>query len=81
MTIFVVPAGRDAWDFYGAASVDGAAQQVRGRAGRDVVVVVERAPGGGLRYRGIEIRPISGGSDAPDGGGSVLGEEGPPKPP
>jgi hypothetical protein len=79
MTIYVVPDGRDAWHYYGAASVDGRGQQVRGRATRDVAVSIMNLPGGGLRFIG---RDISGGCDgSDDGGGSVLGEEMAPKPP
>jgi hypothetical protein len=70
MVIFVVPDGRDAWSFYGAASVDGRGQQVRGRSTREVAVAILNLPGGGLRYIG---REIAGGCD--DGGGVVLGEE------
>jgi hypothetical protein len=83
MTIFVVPDGRDAWNFHGAADVDGG-KYVRGRVSRQSAVVIEDLPGGGLRYRGLgmDIPCISGGSDAPDdprGGGVVLGEgHGPP---
>ena len=78
MTIFIVPDGRDAWNFHGAADVDGR-RYVRGRVNRESAVVIEDLPGGGLRYRGLgaDVRPISGSSDAPDDhrGGRVLGED------
>ncbi|HEU5194212.1 MAG TPA: hypothetical protein VFW70_05680, partial [Methylomirabilota bacterium] len=62
-----------AWDFYGAASVDGRGQQVRGRSTRDTALAILKIPGGGLRYI---AREISGACDGPeDRCGSVLDSE------